>query len=144
MRSKTLLVSNILATLYSGVLFWIFGGMFITLIEIAGTEFIDFFVAYFELVFDLFELLGMSSELTFIYVFIALFLIHIVVFPLGCVIAWISYIAKKSGGAKFAATLYLIGTICFPIYLIFGLPITIIGFIGSGKQKKINKINIAI
>ncbi len=118
--------------------------MFITLIETTGTEFIEFFVAYFEFLFDLFELLGMNSALTFVYVFIALFIIHIAVFPLGCIIAWISYIAKKSGGAKFAATLYLIGTICFPIYLVFSLPITIICFIGSGKQKKINKTNIAI
>lgn len=49
-----------------------------------------------------------------------------------------------SGGAKFVATLYLIGTICFPVYLLFGLPITIVGFIGSGKQKRINNTTIAM
>lgn len=56
---------------------------------------------------------------------------------------WIAYAGKKSGIAKFAATLYLIGTICFPIFLIFGLPITIVGFVGGSKQKRINSTSTA-
>jgi len=67
-----------------------------------------------------------------------LLLIHIVTFTLGVLFGWIGYSAKKSGLAKFASTLYLIGTICFPIYIFFGLPLTIIGYVGGGKQKKIN------
>ena len=79
-----------------------------------------------------------SPAVTFLYVILVLLCVHIIVFALGCLIGWIAYAGKKSGGAKFSATLYLIGTICFPVYLFFGLPITIVGFIGGGKQKKIN------
>lgn len=138
-RSKTLLASNILATLYSAFLLWTFGG---AIIEAGGAEFIDAIGAYFELAF---ELLGMSSPaVTILYVILVLLCIHIFIFVLGCLIGWISFASKKSGGAKFAATLYLIGTICFPVYLFFGLPITIVGFIGGGKQKKINRAITAI
>ena len=134
-RSKTLFVSDILATLYSIYLLWIFGG---AIIEAGGADFIKAVEDYFELVFDL---LGTSSpEVTFLYVILVLICIHIVAFVVGCLLGWLAYISKKSGTAKFAATLYLIGTICFPIYLFFGLPITIVGFIGGGKQKKINNI----
>lgn len=133
-RSKTLLASNILATLYAAYLLWTFGG---AIIEAGGVDFIDTIVASFELVFDL---LGtISPTVTVIYTILILLCVHIVAFVLGCLIGWIAYASKKSGGAKFAATLYLIGTICFPIYLAFGLPITIIGFVGGGRQKKINK-----
>ena len=132
-RSKTLLVSNILATVYSVYLLWTFGG---AIIEAGGADFIEALEAYFELAF---ELLGMSSPaLTFLYVILILLCVHIIGFVIGCLLGWIAYSRKKSGIAKFAATLYLIGTICFPVYLFFGLPITIVGFIGGGKQKKIN------
>ena len=132
-RSKALLVSNILATLYAVYLLWTFGG---AIIEAGGADFIDAMGAYFELAFDL---LGMSSPaMNFLYAIVILLCIHIVTFVLGCLIGWIAYAGKKSGAAKFAATLYLIGTICFPVYLFFGLPLTIVGFIGGGKQKKIN------
>ncbi len=141
MRSKALLVSNILATAYSAYLLWIFGGI---IIEAGGLDFVNAVGAYFESMFVVLELFGMSSSaLTFLYVIMVLLCVHIAVFVLGSLIGWISYAGKKSGGAKFAATLYLIGTICFPIYLIFGLPITIIGFIGGGKQKKINNMAVA-
>ena len=132
-RSKALFVANILATLYSAYLLWTFGG---AIIEAGGVEFIDAIGAYFELVFDL---LGTSTEITFLYVILVLLCVHIVTFVLGSLIGWIAFACKKSGGAKFAATLYLLGTICFPIYLFFGLPIIIMGFVGGGKQKKINK-----
>lgn len=132
-RSKALFVANILATLYSAYLLWTFGG---AIIEAGGVEFIDAIGAYFELVFDL---LGTSTEINFLYAILVLLCVHIVTFVLGCLIGWIAFACKKSGSAKFAATLYLIGTICFPIYLFFGLPITIMGFVGGGKQKKINK-----
>lgn len=132
-RSKTLLVSNILATIYSAYLLWVFGG---AIIEAGGADFINAMGAYFELAF---EMLGMSSPaMNFLYAVVILLCVHIALFVLGCLFGWIAYAAKKSGGAKFAATLYLIGTICFPVYLFFGLPITIVGFVGGGKQKKIN------
>ncbi|MBE6904479.1 MAG: hypothetical protein E7480_07725 [Ruminococcaceae bacterium] len=138
-RSKTLLVSNILATLYSVYLLCIFGG---AIIEAGGADFIDTIGAYFELAFNI---LGMNSTaVTVLYVILVLLCVHIVTFIIGCLIGWIAYASKKSGTAKLAAILYLIGTICFPVYLFFGLPITIVGFVGSGKQKKINNTTTTI
>lgn len=132
-RSKILLVSNILATLYTVYLLWTFGG---AVVEAGGVDFIDAFGSYFELAF---EILGMSSPaLTFLYVIVVLLCVHSIAFVLGCLIGWIAYVKGKSGGAVGAAVLYLIATICFPVYLFFGLPITIVGFVGAGKQKRIN------
>lgn len=133
MRSIALLVSNILATLYSAFLLLTFGG---AIIEAGGADFVNAVGAYFELIFNV---LGINSpEITVLYVILILLCIHIAVFVIGCLVGWIAYACKKSGAAKFAAVLYLLGTICFPIYIFFGLPITIIGFIGGGKQKKLN------
>ncbi len=133
MRSIALLVSNILATLYSAFLLWTFGG---AIIQAGGADFISAIGAYFELIFNV---LGINSpEITFLYVILILLCVHIAAFVIGCLVGWIAYACKKSGAAKFAAVLYLLGTICFPIYILFGLPITIIGFIGGGKQKKLN------
>lgn len=133
MRSIALLVSNILATLYSAFLLLTFGG---AIIEAGGADFVNAVGAYFELIFNV---LGINSpEITVLYVILILLCIHIAVFVIGCLVGWIAYACKKSGAAKFAAVLYLLGTICFPIYILFSLPITIIGFIGGGKQKKLN------
>lgn len=132
-RSIALLVSNILATAYSIYLLVVFGG---AIIEAGGAEFVEAIGTYFKVVFELFG--TSSSAINFMYAVVALLCVHIVVFTLGSLISWIAFLAKKSGGAKFAATLYLLGTICFPVYLFFGLPITIAGFIGGGNQKKIN------
>ena len=133
MRSKALLVSNILATLYSTTLLWIFGG---TIIEAGGLDYIGYWQQSFDLVF---ELSDFSATAEIVLTIVILLLVHIGVFVLGAVFGWIAYLSKKSGLAKFAATLYLIGTICFPIYVLFGLPLTIIGFVAGGKQKKISK-----
>ena len=131
MRSKILLISNILATIYSGFLLWWFGG---AIIEAGGLE-------YLSNVVDAFKILdSFSIDAEFLKVILILLCIHIIVFALGCIIGWIAFLTKRSGGAKFAATLYLLGTICFPVYIVFGLPITIIGFIGGSKQKKINRM----
>ena len=135
-RSITLLISNILATFYAAYLLWTFGG---AIIAAGGTEYLDALGAYFEFAF---ELLGtQSSGVTFLYVILILLGVHIATFTLGCLLGWLAWLCKKSGGAKFAATLYLIGTLCFPIYIFLGLPVTIIGFVGGSKQKKINKAN---
>lgn len=130
MRSKILLISNILATIYSSILLWWFGS---AVVEAGGFDYISAVVEAFEI------LESFSIESEFLQVLLILLCVHIVVFALGCIIGWIAYLSKKSGFAKFASTLYIVGTICFPIYLFFGLPITIIGFIGGSKQKKINK-----
>ncbi len=130
MRSKVLLVSNILATIYVGIIWWLFGGAFIT----SGG--IEFWSEYLSILNYLFEF--SSDAVNIIYVLVVLMTIHIGMFTLGTIFGWIGYGVKKSGLAKFSATLYLIGTIAFPIYIFFGLPLIILGFIGGGKQKKIN------
>ena len=133
MRSKALLVSNVLSTIYAGYLLWFFGG---ALIAAGGMDYIEYCQQTFGALFDL---VGFSSaSVNVIYAIVILLVVHICVFALGAIFGWIGYLAKKSGWAKFAATLYLIGTICFPIYIFFGLPLTIIGFVGGGKQKKLN------
>lgn len=138
MRSKMLLVSNLLSTVYSVVMICIFGGAFV---EAGGLEYIELMESLSELAY---EFAGDSAGVvTFINAILILLGVHIALFALGTLIGWISYIAKKSGGAKLAATMYLLGTICFPIYVVFGLPITICGYIGGGKQKKINKSMVA-
>lgn len=136
MRSKSLLTANILSTLYSAVLLYIFGG---AIIAAGGISYVKALYVYFEFAFNI---LGSSSvSNNFLVAIIVLLIIHIVLFLFGCLFGWIAFGTKKSGLAKFSATLYLIGTIFFPIYLIFGLPITIVGYIGGAKQKKINKVN---
>lgn len=140
MRSKCLLVSNILATVYSVVLLFVFGG---AMISAGGLDYIASMEEYFRLVIQLFGAMGENSALLkILYIIFVLLCIHIVLFVLGCFSGWLSYFSKKSGGAKFAATLYLLGTICFPLYLCFGLPITIVGFVGGGNQKKLNEKSI--
>lgn len=133
MRSKSLLISNILSTLYVGYLLWIFGG---AIIAAGGINYIEYCQQVFGAFFDL---VGFSSvSVNVIYVIVVLLFVHIGTFAFGVLMDRISYFAKKSGIAKFAATLYLVGTICFPIYIFFGIPLTIIGYVGGGKQKKLN------
>lgn len=134
MRSKTLLVSNILSSVYAAILLWIVGG---SIISAGGLSYINFWRSYFSFVSD-FAGYGSLSANTAAVVLILL-CVHIILFTLGAIFGWLSFGAKKSGLAKFAATLYLIGTLCFPIYIFFGLPLTIIGYIGGGKQKKLIK-----
>lgn len=132
-RSIALLVSVIFSTIYSAFLLFTFGG---AIINAGGMDFVNTVGAYFEFAF---KLIGAdSTTLNFLYAIVILLCVHIGVFVIGCLLGWISFITRKSGLAKFAAVLYLIGSICFPIYIFIGLPITIIGFIGGGKQKKLN------
>ncbi|MBR5237022.1 MAG: hypothetical protein IKW06_06610 [Clostridia bacterium] len=133
MRSKILLVSNILSTIYTACLLWIFGG---AIIAAGGLDYIEYCQQAFGVVFDLF---GFSSaSVNAIYAVIILMAIHISAFTIGAIFGWIGYFAKKSGWAKFAATLYLLGTLSFLLYIFWSLPITIIGFVGGSKQKKLN------
>ena len=55
MRSKTLLVSNILSTIYAAVLLYIFGG---GIVVAGGMDYIAYCRQYFSLAY---ELLGFSS-----------------------------------------------------------------------------------
>ena len=133
MRSKMLCVANILATVYSIALLCCFGDMFV---KIGGAEAIGYWQDYFEL---LSGLPGYGSiTATTIYTIITLLVVHIIAFSIGALFGWIGFACRKTGLAAFAAVFYLIGTISFPIFVFFGLPIMIFGFVGKGKQKKIN------
>lgn len=135
MRSKALLVSNIFATIYAGILLGTFGEVIFSAGGVSGMRTL---VRSFALVF---ELIGSkASSVDFLNIILILLTVNIVTFTLGAVMGWSGYFSKKSGLAKFAAILYLIGTVCFPIYIVFGLPITVIGFIGGGKQKKLDTV----
>lgn len=137
MRSKALLVANIFATLYMVVLVWAVVSVAISL----GTfDVVQMFGAIGALFGGLAEMFGASVIVaTYLSAMIVLYFVHIVLFVLGSIIGWIAFAAKKSGGAYCAAVMYLIGTICFPIFLAFALPITIIGFAGGNNQKAINQ-----
>ena len=127
MRSKTLCAANILSTIYSLALLWIFGeGLF------SSGDLLESM----SLLADISRYL--SDYVIILYVVILLLIVHIGFITLGTILGWLAFATKKSGPAKTSAILYLLATICFPIYIIFGLPITIVGFIGAGKQKQIN------
>lgn len=137
MRSKALLTANIFATLYMGVLFWAIASVVISL----GTfDVLQMFGAIGMLFETLADLLGASViAATYLSALVVLYCVHIVVFVLGSIVGWVAFAAKKSGGAYFSAVMYLIGTICFPVFLLFTLPITILGFVGGSNQKTINQ-----
>lgn len=146
MRSKVLLITNIIVTLYVGLWIYLFGSIYaagkIMFESVVG--FREFIEVYFSMLFSLIEFIyevgGFNTlEIAYIYGSSLLLLVHIICFVLGFLIGWCAYLRRKSGGAKFAAILYLIGIICVPIFILWGLPITIMGFSGAKKQKKINK-----
>ena len=112
MRSKCLLVSNLLAAAYSIYLVcYFFGGT----LNASGTEAIGGAIAT------------------------ALVLPHMLMFLLGAIFGWLGYLAKKSWAALVAAILYSVGTLFFLAYAMFGIPLLILGFVGYSKQKKLLK-----
>ena len=150
MRSKALFVANLLATAYTAFLIYVFGESIVEavklIIEYGGEEIVEFVVAYFQFAFEfLYELAGTAAiNIALMYAIIILMLLHFVFFPLGMLCGWLAWFSKKSGGARFAATLYLFGTIFFPIFIVFGLPITIMGYVGASRQKKINRASVVV
>lgn len=64
---------------------------------------------------------------------------HMILFSIGIIFGWIGLLAKKSWAALVAAILYSVGTALFVVYIMFGGPILILGFIGYANQRKINK-----
>ena len=136
MRSKSLLFANIWTTLYSIPMFLIFVGSII----VEGASY------YIEIQKLLFNLLSLSVEYgadsaKIIYAGMILLYVNIGLFLLGTIVGWIGFIAKKSGAALFSAIMYLLGTLCFPICALTGIPAVILGFVGYSKQKKLNNCN---
>ncbi len=138
MRSKVLLAANLLSLLYSGYLLWYFGS---PIVKYGVADFIEGMKLTYKVLFDMLNI--ESSTFVVLNIILILLCIHIVAFVLGCLNGWLAFVSKKSGFSKFAAVLYLLGTFCFPIYFIFGLPITIMGFIGAAKQKRMSDLSTA-
>lgn len=64
---------------------------------------------------------------------------HAIMFLIGAVFGWIGVLIKKTWAALVAAILYSVGTVLFLVYVMFGAPILILGFVGYANQKKINR-----
>ena len=114
-RSIMLIISTVLATLYTGYIFYYF---------INGTVSAT----------DSVEQLGGAIATTLV-------MPHAIMFLIGIIFAWIGIIIKKEWAALVAAILYSVGTLFFLIYAMFGVPILILGFIGFANQKKLNDKN---
>ena len=85
MRSKTLVVSNILSTIYAGYLVWFFGG---AIVSAGGMDYIEYCQQTFGALFDL---VGFSSvSVNIIYAIVVLLVAHIITFALGAIFGWIS------------------------------------------------------
>ena len=114
-RSKILLVSGIIGTIYSLLL-------------------IRFFLAYFSagIISDIYIEKAVSA------LAVIIVMPHMVLFVLATIFNWFSYIKNKRGFALSAGILYLISLIVFPMDLIFVVPSTILSFIGYFRLKKVN------
>ena len=111
-RSITLIIATILATAYSIYLVLYFG------IGIASSD--------------------SASEAVGSMIASALVTPHMIMFLVGAVFGWVGVFFRKAWGALTAAILYSVGTVLFMIYAMFGIPISILGFIGYALQNKIN------
>ena len=111
-RSKVLFVANVLATLYVIYLVTHFGSA-VTADDTA-------------------EAIGGAIAT-------ALVTPHMVVTAIGAVFGWLGFFTKKSWGALVAAILYCVGGLLFLMYVMFSVPLLILGFVGYSKQNKINK-----
>ena len=66
---------------------------------------------------------------------------HAIMFLIGAIFGWLGVFIKKTWAALVAAILYSVGSLLFLMYIMFGAPILILGFIGYANQKKLNKKN---
>lgn len=65
---------------------------------------------------------------------------HMVVIGVGAIFSWLGFFLRKSWSALVGAILYCVGTLMFMLYIMFGIPLVILGFVGYAKQKKINNV----
>lgn len=116
-RSKILLISAILGTLYSLYLITYFSG------GIFGSK-------------DGVELAGAAMAT-------ALVTPHMVLVVLATIFNWVGYFSNKRGFALTGGILYSVGGVIFIIYIMFVIPSIILSFVGYAKLKDIIKINNA-
>ncbi len=62
---------------------------------------------------------------------------HIIIVALCTIFYWIGFLARKPWGALVGAILYCIGSLLFMLYIIFCIPMIVLGFVGFAKQRKI-------
>ncbi len=135
MRSKMFLAANIISSIYTTVLLWTLVGL--TILNAGGESIINTVGGFFEATFKLISIdLAIRN---YLYVLAVTLFVHNGLFIIGCIFSWIAYTTSKESLATVATIIYLIGTICSPICLVFGIPVVILTFIGAGNQKKINK-----
>lgn len=136
MRSKTLIVSNIFATVWTGIMLYFVIAFFAR----GGAEYFIWANRTSDLLSDL---LSSTEDIkvftTILNVFYAVVSLHTFLFTLATVFSWVGYICRSAGFALSAAVLYLVGTLLCPIFILSGLPIIILGFVGQGCQRKLNK-----
>lgn len=111
-RSKALFVATLLATAYVIYLMCYFGGIMTSS--------------------DSAEALGgvIAS---------ALVTPHMIVIAIGAILGWVGFFGKKAWGALVGAILYSVGALLFLLYVLFCIPLIILGFVGYSKQKKLLK-----
>ena len=134
MRSKVLLISNIFATILVAIITYVT----VTAInDLGGMEGLE---AYSELYS--YSIAKADFITGYILTMPYLLIAQASIFVVATLFGWISYLAKKSGLAKFAAVLYILGALsCFYYFTFFAIPVIVLGFVGGSKQKSLNKAN---
>lgn len=110
-RSKTLLISVILATAYFIYLVCYFTGI---LSQSSSSE----------------QTVGSTIATTIV-------MPHMIVLGIGALFAWIGFFIKVNWAALVGAILYAISALLFLPYFMFSVPILIFGFIGYAMQRKV-------
>lgn len=64
---------------------------------------------------------------------------HMAVMGIGAIFSWLGFFLRKSWAALVGAILYCLGALLFIMYILFCIPLIILGFIGYTKQKKLTK-----
>ncbi len=63
---------------------------------------------------------------------------HMLVIGIGAVFSWLGFFLRKPWAALVGAILYCAGALLFIIYIMFCIPLIILGFVGYSKQKKLS------
>ena len=66
---------------------------------------------------------------------------HMILVGLGAIFSWLGFALRKTWGALVGAILYCVGGFAFMLYMMFCIPLIVLGFIGYANQNKILKGN---
>jgi len=64
---------------------------------------------------------------------------HMIMFAVGAGLGWFGWATGKAWGALVGSILYAIGTILMLLFVMYALPITVLGFVGFAMQNKLSK-----